>query len=223
MSQPYQFTPVTAPENEQRDYVPLNRCKDKLLIVRPYEYQREGFKTKHQPDGTDVVFADVAVLDEIPPFSDPRYGTNEPGFPAGHQFRRQAILQGFLKGAFKRYLGATLLGTIYFGEAEKGFPPLLWRDLSQHPVAVDRAQKFLIARPEFLIPVEAQIVQSAPVQQTYQQDPWATATPAQPVQEQWANAPVSPAPTPPAARPMTTLEQMRNASATQFGNDEPPF
>lgn len=220
MSYPNQFTTVSDQPAESRDYIPMNRCKGRLLIVRPLEYKREGFVTKHSPDGTDVVFCDIALLDPIPDWVD-EYSETHQGYPAGFQFRNQAILQGYLKGTFKRYIGATLIGTIYFGPPTKGKPPQMWQDLSGEPQCVQRGQQFLAARPEFLIPVEAAITEAKP--ETYgpvsysspgytappqdapgymQPDPWA-ATP--------TAAPVSPAPS---QRPQTTLDQLRNMGQT---------
>lgn len=232
MSAPNQFTPVSDQPAEDRDYIPMARCKGRLLIVRPLEYKREGFTTKHRPDGTDVVFCDIALLDAIPDWED-EYGAQHQGYPAGFQFRNQAILQGYLKGTFKRYIGATLIGTIYFGQPTKGKPPQMWQDLSGDPNCVQRGQSFLAARPEFLIPVEANITQAAP--ENYgpasytapaatppqaapayaQPDPWATTPTA---------APVSPAP---AQRAQTTLDQLRNMGQVNHQNtvqsSDPPF
>lgn len=233
MSQPHQFTTVTDTPDEDRDFIPIKRCKGKLLIVRPLEYRREGYVTVHKPDGTDVVFCDFALLDpihEARDLDDKLY----PGYAAGHQFRNQAILQGFLKGTFKRYLGGTLIGTIFEGVATKGNPPLMWQDLSTDPTCVQRGQSFMAARPEFLIPVPVAITaaESEPVAPPaysapgyvappqgapsyLQPDPWA-ATP--------TVAPVSPAP---AHRPQTTLEQLRGMGQVNHQNavqsSDPPF
>jgi hypothetical protein len=216
MSQPYSFEAVSEVAFDDREYIPMARTKGKLMVVRPLKYEREGFTTKHKPEGTDVVFADIAVLDPIPSWEDEESDRTNPGFPAGHQFRDQAILQGFLKGTFKRYLGKTLIGTMYRGVPTKGKAPMLWQDLSPDPQCVARGQQFLAAHPEFLIPVEASIQPvveetgfqgyrpPAEAQTSYgptsgyqQSDPWA----------QNASQPVSPAP---ASRPMSTLEQMRS-------------
>lgn len=222
MTQPYSFTPVSEVMEGENDFIPMKRCKGKLMIVRPLEYQREGFVTVHKPDGTDVVFCDIAILDaihEARDLDDKLY----PGYAAGHQFRNQSVLQGYLKGTFKRYIGGTTIGTIYEGVATKGNPPLMWQDLSGDPTCVQRGQQFLGAHPEFLVPVAATITTVAPepsgppayrppvdsgntavsaAPPGYQQpDPWA----------QNGSAPVSPAPQ---GRPPTTLEQMRNMGAT---------
>lgn len=160
--QPEQFTFDSAPTPSETDadYIPMARCKGRLLIVRPLEYQT-GFVTQHRPEGTDVVFCDIACLDPIPAAVD-EYGTELKGFPALHQFRRQAVLQGFLKGTFKRRIGGMLLGTIYFGPKTKGKPPLLWQDLTGDGQCMARAQQFLAAHREFLIPVEAQFATPTP-------------------------------------------------------------
>lgn len=233
MSHP--FTTVTEDSGEDRDFIPIKRCKGKLLIVRPLSYQREGYVTIHKPDGTDAVFCDIALLDpihEARDLDDKLY----PGFAPGHQFRNQAVLQGYLKGTFKRYIGGTLIGTIYEGVATKGNPPLMWQDLSKELQCVTRGQNFMAAFPEFLIPQAATIttvepeptgppVYQPPVDNGYvapsgpasvyqQPDPWS----------QQPSQPVSPAP---AGRPMTTLEQMRNMGGTgQPGQphlSDPPF
>lgn len=229
MTQPGAFTTVTEPVDEDREYIPMARCKGRLLIVRPLEYQREGFTTKHKPDGTDVVFADIAVLDEIPSWSD-EYGVDYQGFPAGHQFRNQAILQGYLKGTFKRYIGQTLLGTIYFGPPTKGKPPMMWQDLSSEKAHEARGVRFMAAFPDFLIPVTRQIAkveepqygpsshqrQAAPAS-AGRPDPWASADQPDP----WV--PVEPLQAA-AAPAVTTLDQMRQmTSGAGGGSSDIPF
>src|SRR5687767_13793506 len=109
-----QFTTVVDKPAEERIYLPWARCKGKLLIVRPLEYQKEGFITANAPDGTDVVFADIALLDPIHAAQNEE-GDDLPPFAADTQFRRQSVLAAFLKGTFKRYIGQTLIGTIYRG------------------------------------------------------------------------------------------------------------
>lgn len=156
------FTTVTdKADGGDKIYLPWARCKGKLLIVRPLEYQKEGFVTAHAPEGTDALFADAALLDPI------LAAVNEedeelPPFPAGTQFRGQVVLAGYLKGTFKRYLGKTLIGTIYRGVPTKGKPPLMWEDLTGNTECVTRGQQFLMAHPEFLIPVEAQFSEAVP-------------------------------------------------------------
>lgn len=157
------FTTVTEqdPNDAGRLYLPMARSRGKLLIVRPLKYQAEGFVTIHKPEGTDVVFADIAILDEIPAGQD-EYGEALPGFAAGSQFREQSVLQGYLKGTFKRYIGGTLLGTIYFGPKEKGKPPMKWQDLTTDANCAARGQQWLAAHPEFLVPVQAAFVAAVP-------------------------------------------------------------
>ena len=76
------FTTVTdKPEAGDKLYLPWARCKGKLLIVRPLEYRKEGFVTTHAPEGTDVVFADAALLDPIFPAQNEE-GDELPGFEA---------------------------------------------------------------------------------------------------------------------------------------------
>lgn len=156
------FTTVTdRADTGDKIYLPWARCRNKLLVVRPLEYQKEGFITAHAPEGTDALFADAALLDTIPAAMNEE-GDELPAFPAGTQFRGQVVLAGYLKGTFKRYLGKTLIGTIYRGVPTKGKPPLMWQDLSDNPECVTRGQQFLIAHPEFLIPVEASFEQAVP-------------------------------------------------------------
>lgn len=229
MTQPHQFTTATPSDQNQRDsseYIPMARCKGKLLIVRPLKYQQEGFVTIHKPEGTDAVFADIAVLDPILPAVN-EYGDELTGFAAGHQFRDQVVLQGYLKGTFKRYIGSTLIGTIYFGPRDKGKPPMMWQDLSNDTQCVARGQSFLVACPEFLIPTNASF---APPEPAVPQGPPAYVAPAQNPgygQDPWAQGqrPVS-SPSPSSAPPqqqqsMTTLEQMRQWQQTQQPSDVP--
>lgn len=238
MTQPHQFTTATPSDQVQRDsssYIPMARCRGKLLIVRPLKYQQEGFVTIHKPLGTDAVFADIAVLDPINVAQD-KYGDPLPGFAAGHQFRDQVVLQGYLKGTFKRYIGSTLIGTIYFGPKEKGEPPMMWQDLSQDGQCVARGQSFLAACPEFLVPTNASFTQPEP---PAPQGPPAYVPPQDPTnnvgysspsygQDPWAQQqrPVS-SPPPQQAPPQqaaNTLEQMRQWREQQQRQEPaPPF
>lgn len=229
-----QFTPVVPQEERKKDpnsFVPWMRCTEmvtprgvrpgKLLIVRPLK-QIEDFRKKDQEGwkGTLVV-ADVACLDAIEVAYD-EYGMELPGFPAGHQFRDQVVFPGYLNGAFRNYVGNTLIGTLFLGPNTKGKPPLMWRDLSSDAMAVQRGQQFFMAHPEFLIPVEAsfqpsdqaQPAQMAPAAPAGYGAPQVQAQPApqpQPTygQDPWANAaPQSPAPQGQPAS-MNTLEQLK--------------
>lgn len=210
------FTTVVAQEAGDKIYLPVSRCKGKLLIVRPLEYQKEGFITTHAPDGTDVVFADVALLDPIKAAVDE--DDNElPGFEAGTQFRGQTILQGYLKGTFKRYVGKTLIGTIYKGIATKGKPPLMWEDLSGDPDCASRGQQFLIAHPEFLIPVDAgfseAVPEVAPEAARYTKDPRAGKDSVYNGHDPGTKGPAQ-----------NTLDQMRAMAKANGGdNEDPPF
>lgn len=231
MTQPHQFTTVLASQEAKRDsseFIPMARTRGKLLIVRPLKYQAEGFVTEHKPEGTDAIFCDIALLDLIEAAVN-EYGEQLPGFPAGTQFRDQILFQGYLKGTFKRYLGATLIGTTYFGPKTKGKPPIMWQDLSGDPQCVLRGQQFLAAHPEFLVPTAASFNSSAPEpqgpqpytppQNGYRQpDPWA-----QPVSSP-PQAAVAPSSAPP--QQMSTLEQMRRAAQGQQAvgdGGNPPF
>lgn len=236
MTQPHQFTPVLGSQEGKRDsseFIPMARTRGKLLIVRPLKYQAEGFVTEHKPEGTDAIFCDIALLDPIEAAVN-EYGEQLPGFPAGTQFRDQILFQGYLKGTFKRYLGATLIGTTYFGPKTKGRPPIMWQDLSGDPQCVLRGQQFLAAHPEFLVPTAASF-SSAPEPQGpqpytpppsngqagYREDPWAQR---QPVSSP-PQAAIAPSSAPP--QQMSTLEQMRRAAQGQQqavgDSGNPPF
>lgn len=234
MTQPHQFTTVLASQEAKRDsseFIPMARTRGKLLIVRPIKYQAEGFVTEHKPEGTDAIFCDIALLDPIEAAVN-EYGEQLSGFPAGTQFRDQILFQGYLKGTFKRYLGATLIGTTYFGPKTKGKPPIMWQDLSGDPQCVLRGQQFLAAHPEFLVPTAASFNSSVPEPQGpqpytpppsngqagYREDPWA--------QRQLVSSPPQSA-LPPVSSPpqqMSTLEQMRRAAQGQqaIGDSNPP-
>ena len=209
------FTTVTDKKpDEDKLYLPWARCKGKLLIVRPLEYRKEGFVTTHSPEGTDVVFADAALLDPI------MAAMNEedeelPGFPEGTQFRGQTILAGYLKGTFKRYIGQTLIGTIYRGVATKGKPPIMWQDLSTDAGCVQRGQQFLIAHQEFLVPQEAQFAEAAPEVMTA--GPGGYTAPTRATKES-----VYTQHEPGKGPAQNTLEQMR-AMANKGFEQEPPF
>lgn len=208
------FTTVVVQEAGDKLYLPWARAKGKLLIVRPLEYQKEGFITTHAPEGTDVVYADVALLDPIRAMMDE--DENElPGFAADTQFRGQTVLPGYLKGTFKRYIGKTLIGTIYKGPATKGKPPLMWEDLSGNSECATRGQQFLIAHPEFLIPAEAAFAEAAP--EIIDQGARYT-QPARPTKES-----VYVQHEPGKGPAQNTLEQMRAMAKAKGADQEPPF
>lgn len=207
------FTTVTDRQDDgDKIYLPVSRCKGKLLIVRPLQYQKEGFITTHAPEGTDAVFIDAALLDPIVAAVN-EDGEELPGFAADTQFRGQVILQGYLKGTFKRYIGKTLIGTIYKGVPTKGKPPLMWQDLSAEPDCVRRGQQFLIAHPEFLVPQEGQFEQATP---EVMAGPPGYVPPARPGPDSvyTQHEPVS--------RSQSTLEQMR-VMARNGQQEGPPF
>ncbi len=209
------FTTVTDRQDSgDKIYLPWARTKGKLLIVRPLEYQKEGFVTTHAPDGTDAVFADAALLDPIAAAVNEE-GDELPAFPAGTQFRGQVVLSGYLKGTFKRYIGHTLIGTTYRGPATKGKPPIMWQDLTGDAQCVARGQQFLIAHPEFLVPVEAAFSPAVPEvieQRGYQ----ATGRP--------SGGSVYTQHEPGKGPAQNTLDQMRAMAAANGGYDkEPPF
>lgn len=138
----------------------------KLMIVRPLEMvkdHRDG-----APDWRMLTIADIAVLEPIEPGSD-EYGMPLPGFPAGHQFRNQLVFPGMLNKAWRDFIGATLIGVVYLGTNDKGKPPFLWRSLAKVQQAADLGRRFMLARPEFLIPAprDPQVAAAAAA------DPWA--------------------------------------------------
>jgi hypothetical protein len=210
------FTTVTDKQDTgDRIYLPVSRCKGKLLIVRPLKYQDRDFITTHAPEGTDAVFVDAVILDPIHA-AENEDGEALPGFAADTQFRDQVILQGYLKGCFKRYLSQTLIGTIYKGVPTKGKPPLMWQDLSADAGCVQRGQAFLIAHPEFLVPVAGQFAEAAP---EVMPGPPGYTPPPRPgadsvyVQHEPGKGPAQ-----------NTLDQMRAMAKANAGYDqEPPF
>lgn len=209
MTSPFSTIPPRGEgEDKKGPYAPWARFKNRLIIVRPLEYQKEGFITQNAPEGTDVVFGDVACLDVLPAAVN-EYGDEIPGFPAGQQFRSQVILAGYLKGTFKRQLGKTLIGTIEVGIPTKGKPPLHFKDLSGDPEAVARGTAFLQQHPEFLKPVVPQFQATEPVEIIDQPKPSYRGQPA-------------------AARPATaaqasSLEDMRNLAAGAGYDETPPY
>lgn len=209
------FTTVSDKPAEDRIYLPVARCKGKLLIVRPLKYQAEGVITVHAPDGTDAVYIDAALLDPIAAAVNEE-GEELPAFPAGTQFRDQMILQGYLKGTFKKYIGQTLIGTVYRGPATKGKPPIMWQDLSQDPGCVSRGQAFLVAHQEFLVPVAAQFAEAVPEVFT---GPPSYTPPPRPTPESVYTQHQ------PGAGPATqnTLDAMRAMAAANGAQEDPPF
>lgn len=225
------FTTVVPQEEKKRDaseFIPWMRCAEantprgmrpgKLLIIRPLE-QIADFRplpADRDPNAWrgKLTIADIACLDPIEPAQD-EYGMPLPGFEAGHQFRNQVVFPGYLNGAFRDYVGKTVIGVTYLGPNTKGKPPIMWRDMSKDIPTVKRGEKFLAAFPEFLIPVKAQFTdtQPAPTQnQGYGQDPWAQgaqSTSAPPQQTQAA---------------LNTLQQMEQWRAQQAAqSSDVPF
>lgn len=182
---------------EDREYIDLKAALNKLLIVRPLEYKQD-FKTQFSPEGTDVVFCDIAVVDDV----DQATGQQ------GKVYRSQAILQGFLKGAFKRKIGEMILGMVYLGPPQKGRPPFMWHDLYGDPNAVARATTWVQQNQSFLVQLSPSAAEpSGPP--TYVAP--ATGGLVAPGALTKIGESGPPAHTVPAAKPpMTTLEQMRN-------------
>lgn len=134
------FTPVEA--LTPREFLKPEDAKGHLLLVRPLKYQQDGYTTEFQPNGTDVVFCDVADLDVVDE------GTNQ----LGKVFRGNTFLQGYLKGTFKRYIGKTLIGMIYEGPRERGKkPPFMWMDLSGDQAVAARGMAWMQANQHFLV------------------------------------------------------------------------
>lgn len=177
------------------EYINLEESVGKLLIVRPLEYKTD-FVTTFSPQGTDVVFADIAVVDDVDPATQQQ----------GRVWRSQAILQGYLKGTFKRKIGETIIGMLYKGVPKGGRPPFMWQDLFGDPAAVARGTAWLQANQSFLVQLQPS---AAPAQV-----PTYTPPPAQGgIVAQGPPAYVAPAAAAPAASVgMTTLDQLKQMS-----------
>lgn len=205
---------TTVADQPAAEYMDIESAVGHLLIVRPQRYQESGFKTEYQPDGTDVVFCDVADLDLI----DSDTGN------VGKVFRGNSFLQGYLKGTFKRYIGHTLIGIIYYGPKEKGRkPPYKWQDLSVDPNLVARGQQWMAANPDFLVTITPAVAEAAPP--AYQHHVTAPATIAAPVQ---AGPPAYQQPAAPAVhQSLSTLQQLKAANQINHQGqpqvETPPF
>lgn len=263
MQPDFQFTPVVEQSYDKRDpseYLPWKRCTQtpnrpgKLLIVRPLKMipdfrqlteEQKVRKAQAEAQGKefwrgDLCVADIACLDPIEPaYTD--LGEALRGFEAGHQWRGETIMLGYLNAAFKDYLGKTLIGTVYPQKTQFPQPAIKWIDLAADEGAVNRARQFLIAFPNFLIPVAAAItpmVQPEPSPQAYghQPSPQGYATPATPApQGGWSQAPdpwaqqgaqpVSPAPQGHPNAGMSTIDQLKAAQGAQGQQQpsDPPF
>lgn len=257
MTQPYEFTPVVEQSYDKRDpseYLPWKRCTQtpnrpgKLLIVRPLKMipdfrqlteEQKVRKAQAEAQGKefwrgDLCVADIACLDPIEPaYTD--LGEALRGFEAGHQWRGETIMLGYLNAAFKDYLGKTLIGTVYPQKTQFPQPAIKWIDLAADEGAVNRARQFLMAFPNFLIPVAATITPMVQPQQGYGQ-PQGAPAPVSPAPGGWAQSPgdpwaqqasqpVSPAPGHPNAG-MSTLDQLRQAAQNAQGQpqpQDPPF
>lgn len=245
-----EFTPVVEQNYEKRDpgeYLPWKRCtrtqhrEGKLLIVRPLKMIKDFRPLTDEQKAKeargeevwrgDLCVADIACLDPIEPaFTE--LGEQLRGFPAGHQWREETIMLGYLNAAFKDYIGKTLIGTVYPQQTKYPQPAIRWQDLAGDETSVNRARQYLIAYPDFLIPRAAAIVPvvqaapqghaapaaAAPTASGYQQpDPWA----------QGASQPVSPAPQQHPNAGMSTVDQLRLLAAQnaqgQPQQQDPPF
>lgn len=251
-----EFTPVVEQSYEKRDpgeYLPWKRCtrtahrEGKLLIVRPLKMiadfrpltddQKAKAARGEEVWRGDLCVADIACLDPIEPaFTE--LGEQLRGFPAGHQWREETIMLGYLNAAFKDYVGKTCIGTVYPQQTKYPQPAIRWQDLAGDETSVNRARKYLIAFPDFLIPRAAAIVpvvQQAPPQQGWGQ-PQGAPAPVSPAPQGWAQSPgdpwaqgapqpVSPAPAHPSAG-MSTIDQLKMAAQNAMGQQQdkdPPF
>lgn len=252
-----EFTPVVEQGSYEKkdpgEYLPWKRCTQtqhrpgKLLIVRPLKMTKDfrpltDEQKARQARGEevwrgDLCVADIACLDPIEPaFTE--LGEQLRGFPPGHQWREETIMLGYLNAAFKDYIGKTCIGTVYPQQTKYPQPAIRWLDLAGDEGAVDRARKYLIAFPDFLIPRAATITPVATQAPQYQQQP-----------AQGYAAPTSPAPQgswqgqtdawaqgqPQSVAPdqqhpnqgLSTLEQLKaeaqRGAQGQFQNQEPPF
>lgn len=112
------------------DKVSMDTLLNKLIIVRPIEYKKDQ-KTEYKPDGAEAVFANIALLEPI---------EGEPW----KIYRRVMVMQGYLVGAFKGSLGATLLGTIHHGQRKTGQkPPFMFQSLKDNPKALEVATAWM--------------------------------------------------------------------------------
>lgn len=256
----FQFTPVVEQSYEKRDpreYLPWKRCtrtahrEGKLLIVRPLKMiadfrpltdEQKAKQTRGEEVWRgDLCVADIACLDPIEPaFTE--LGEQLRGFPAGHQWREETIMLGYLNAAFKDYVGKTCIGTVYPQQTKYPQPAIRWQDMAADETSVNRARQYLIAFPDFLIPRAAAIVPVVAPQPSPQalgmqpsQQGWgapqgyATGGPVTPPPQgyqqpdpwtQGASQPVSPAPAQHPNAGMSTIEQLK--AAAQQAQD-PPF
>lgn len=155
------------------------------------------------------------------------------GFPPGHMWREETVFPGFLNRDFKAAIGGTCIGTLKTEPSGFAKPSIKWVDLASDPAAIDRAKKFLIAFPDFLIPVAAAIV---PAQHSQPGQNYATGTMAQapqqvyPTSDPWAQGPAQPVSPAPQGHPntgMSTIDQLKQAASQnaqgQPQHQDPPF
>ncbi len=247
-----EFTPVVEQSYEKRDpgeYLPWKRCtrtahrEGKLLIVRPLKMiadfrpltdeQKAKAARGEEVWRGDLCVADIACLDPIEPaFTE--LGEQLRGFPAGHQWREETIMLGYLNAAFKDYVGKTCIGTVYPQQTKYPQPAIRWQDMAADEGSKNRARQYLIAFPDFLIPRAAAIVPvvaQTPPQQGWGQPAQSAPAPVSPAPQGWAQGPgdpwaqgasqpVSPAPAQHPNAGMSTIEQLK--AAAQQAQD-PPF
>lgn len=190
---------TTVADQEPKEYMNVEQSVGHLLIVRPLKFQ-DGFITEFRPEGTDVVFCDVADLDVL----------DENSGQPGKVYRGNSFLQGYLKGTFKRYIGHTLLGMIYLGPRQKGQKaPYMWQDLSADAAVAARGMAWMQQHQDFLVAI-------TPAAEPADVGPPKYTPPAAP-----AAATVYAQPDPHAAPPVSTLEQMRRMAQQQPGEAAP--
>lgn len=244
----YEFTPVVEQHFEKRDpeeFMPWMRCTQtqyragKFLIVRPLKMIEDFRKPTEEQKAKaargekvwrpELCVADIACLDPIEPAVDEE-GKPMKGFPAGHMWREETVFPGYLNRDFKAAIGCTCIGTLKTEPSGFAKPSIKWVDLAHDQAATDRARKFLMAFPNFLIPLAAAIVpavaHAAPVspapQSGYQQQP-----------DPWAQGPtggVAAAGQPDPRVGMSAIDQLKAAAQEQTQNaqgawqsQDPPF
>lgn len=247
-----EFTPVVEQQFEKRDpeeFMPWMRCAQtpyragKFLIVRPLRMIEDFRKPTEDQKAKaargekvwrpELCVADIACLDPIEPAVDEE-GKPMKGFAAGHQWREETVFPGYLNRDFKAALGGTCIGTLKTEPSGFAKPSIKWVDLAHDQAAVNRARQFLIAFPDFLIPVAAKIVPVTDPKQNlteaWQQAGGAAPAPAGPTGG-WTQGPTDPwaqggsQPVAPArAAPMSTLDQLKSYNAQGKAQEgEPPF
>lgn len=134
------------------EFLPARNLQGHLLIVYPIQYYAHVQTQYTQPGKpSDAIIVDIVDISGGPCPPDRQTGQPMPGIEAGTIGRRCQWMQSQLIRALRPRVGqGPLLGTIGLGLAKGGnTPPFVFNSLTSDSSAVERAQAWLDANPDF--------------------------------------------------------------------------